>query len=116
MELIRAILLEIERLPDDRGNNIHIEGHPDEEVAYHIGLLHHAGLIEAINVSSTTSNRWLAKSLTWDGHEFLDAARSETVWVKAKDLALKATGALTVESVKAALPEVIKRLIADYFS
>jgi len=53
---------------------------------------------------------WKPKRLTYSGHEFLDAARSDTVWNKAKDMVRKATGTITLEAVKVALPEAVKRM------
>ena len=54
---------------------------------------------------------WKPKRLTYSGHEFLDAARGDTVWHKAKALTLKSTGTLTLEGLKIALPHVVKALI-----
>ena len=48
-------------------------------------------MIEAIDRSGGARFCWEAKSLTWDGHEFLDSARNETLWRKAKE-ELKKTG------------------------
>ena len=49
--------------------------------------------------------------LSYDGHQFLDAARSDTVWQKAKSWTQKTTGTLTLEGLKLALPHVVKALI-----
>jgi hypothetical protein len=43
---------------------------------------------------------WRPKRLTYSGHKFLDAARSDTVWHKAKAVTLKSTGTLTLEGLK----------------
>jgi hypothetical protein len=53
--------------------------------------------------------------LTHSGHEFLDAARSETVWKNAKTAVVKRTGVLTLEGLKVALPKVVKNLIGREF-
>jgi hypothetical protein len=45
-------------------------------------LLKEAGLIDAIDVSKG-ANDWKPKRLTWEGHEFLDAARDNKRWEKA---------------------------------
>ena len=44
-----------------------------------------------------------AISLTWQGHEFLDAARNDTIWRKAKKKVLETTGGLAFDVLKAAL-------------
>ncbi len=45
---------------------------------------------------------------TYAGYEFLDAARNDTLWAKAKEIVIKKTGTLTVEGVKIALSTLIK--------
>ena len=55
---------------------------------------------------------WKPQRLTYSGHQFLDAARSDTVWQKAKSLTVKTTGTLTLEGLKFALPMILKSLIA----
>jgi hypothetical protein len=112
MDLIRAILLEIEKLPDDlESHNIEMENATPEEVTYHVRLLAQAGLIEAEDFSTFAGTRWQPRGLTWNGHEFLDAARSDTVWRKAKEIVIAGTGTLTLEALKIALPHAIRSLI-----
>jgi len=112
MDLIRAILIEVEKFPLDPGfHDISIEGHTEEEITYHVQLAHEAGLIEAIDLTSHNGVCWKAKRLTYQGHEFLDAARSDTVWDKAKKMLLSATGTITLEGLKAALPQIVRKLV-----
>ena len=86
MDLARAILFEIEKVPYDMDTHeINIDGYSKTEVNYHIILLNEAGLIEALDYSSFNCSEWQPKRLTWKGHEFLDASRNETIWNKAKD-------------------------------
>lgn len=85
MPLIREILRAVEA----RENLIEpfrpeIEGFTDDEVSYHIMLLCQAGLVSAMESRELGRfSKWRAVNLTWAGHEFLDAARSDTVWQKA---------------------------------
>ncbi len=88
MDLVRAILIEMEKwTPGQDGGEIEVQGRTPEEITYHLGLMHEAGLIKAINASSHDGEAWLPLKILWDGHEFLDAARSDTVWAKAKQRA-----------------------------
>jgi hypothetical protein len=90
MELCRELLLKVEELPfDGRFHDVAVEGRSDEEITYHIMLLDEAGLIEAEDLSTLSSICWKPKRLTYSGHEFLDGARSDTVWQKAKAWTLK---------------------------
>lgn len=112
MELVRAILIELEKCPYQGGfHDIHVQGYTDDEISYHVQLMDEAGLIEAIDCSSSDGRCWKPKRLTYEGHEFLDAARSDTVWAKAKDKVLSTTGTLTLEALKAALPTVLRQVI-----
>ena len=38
--------------------------------------------------------------MTWSGHDFLDAARDETLWKKAKHTVMKPAASFTFEIVK----------------
>jgi len=42
--------------------------------------------------------------LTWSGHEFLDLARKDTTWKKAKNLAKEMPGGLSIDALKTAVP------------
>lgn len=115
MDLARKILFEIEKCEDPWGpNKVQIEGYDDQDVSYHIKLLNQAGLIEAQDVSSTGPGgfSWWAGSLTWEGHEFIEAARDENRWAKTKKFVLEKGGGLAFEAVKFALIEGIKRQLS----
>lgn len=88
MDLIRQILLKLEEAPYTGGwANLEIEKGLDDDVyAYHVQLLHEAGLIEAQDLSTLHGVAWKPKRLTWEGHEFLEAAREPSRWEKAKDV------------------------------
>jgi hypothetical protein len=112
MDLVREVLLRIEELPfDGRFHDIAVDVQTEEEVNYHVMLLHEAGFIEAMDLSSLSGICWKPTRLTYSGHEFLDAARSDTIWQEAKAWTLKSTGTLTLEGLKLALPHVVKALI-----
>ena len=116
MELVRDLLLKIEQLPFDGAfHDVDVEGRSPDEISYHIMLLHEAGFIEAADLTTLGGVCWKPLRLTYSGHEFLDAARNDTVWTKAKIAVLKSTGVVTLEGLKVALPLVVKSLIAGHF-
>jgi hypothetical protein len=95
LDLIRLILLDTEKNDQPlRSIRIAAEGFSDQEVSYHVKLLHEAGYIHAQNMSHMRGIAWYPKSLTWAGYEYLDAVRNGTVWnqvkAKLKDQALEA--------------------------
>ncbi len=116
MNLIRRLLLSIEA----EASTIYrfdMDGVDDVEKWYHVSLLTEAGFIKGVTV------RWAADgtgpsinlaglvALTWEGHEFLDAIRDETVWEKTKEKA-RASGldmqSLTFDLIKSLGMSIIK--------
>jgi hypothetical protein len=111
MDLVRQILRIMEdRAWSDRGP-IHAEGRSEEEIAYHVKLLHEAGLIEAIDASTRSGLRWVAISLTWDGHEFLDAARDDDRWNRTKTLVKEKAGSVGFEVIRQVLVALAKQAV-----
>lgn len=110
MDLIRLILLEVEKAPFDGGcHEVEIPDRAGEEISYHILLLQEAGLIEAIDLSSSDGVCWVPKRLTYEGDEFLDSARNDTLWAKAKETMIKGAGTLTLEGMKNLLAAIIRQ-------
>lgn len=112
MDLVRAILIEMEKWPaGQRHGEIILDGRSDEEVTAHLGMMVEAGLIEAIDASSNDGEAWIPQRITWEGYEFLDSARSDTIWSIAKQQAISTAGALTFESMKVALKWAVGQAI-----
>lgn len=104
MDLVREILLAVEKNEKDPLGWIDLEL-PDrsrKEVAYHVMLLHQAGLITAKDLCTMGADGfdWRPKSLTWQGHEFLEAARNDTIWRKAVAKMVEVTGGVSLDVLK----------------
>jgi hypothetical protein len=111
MDLARRILLDLEESPDADGAGgmgIEIEGRTEQEISYHVALLHEAGLLHAIDGSADDEICWMPVRLTWDGHEFLDASREPGRWEKAKRTVLEKTGGLSFEAIKQVLFQLLR--------
>jgi hypothetical protein len=95
MDLIRKMLLVVEKHPSGFAPDIEIDGYTQEQIGYHATLLGEAGLAEIINQTTMGDKTPHSKviRLTWAGHEFLDAARDNTTWNQAKDKISKIGGA-----------------------
>lgn len=118
MDLCREILKAIEdseKVPLG-WINIDIPGHPKESVSYHVMQLEMAGLITAKNLSNMSGFSYAPISLTWTGHEFLDAARNDTIWNQAKDLVIRNAGGLSFELLKVTLTDLGKRALLSAIS
>ena len=107
LELIRLILLEIEKQPYDQGPiEAEIPGYTSAQISYHVLLLKDAGLIEAIDFSTFAGSDWKPTRLTWQGHEFLDASRDEGRWQKALSIMKEKAGGIAFD--------VLKELLLQY--
>ncbi len=115
MDLARKILLKIEELPSyDKPVNIEIEGYAEEDIQHHLELLHEAKLIEVPD--DGTATLWTKVNLTptrltWPGHEFLDVARNDTNWQKAKKFVTDKGGSLTFDVIKAVLAQLARQAV-----
>ena len=112
VDLARKILFDVEECGDTDSSGyltLEFDGHSEKEVLYHIGLLSEAGLIETQEVSLPSGLKTGRARQTWAGHEFLDAAREETRWQKAKHLVIDKTGGLSFEVLK----QVLSKLALD---
>lgn len=89
MELVIKILKEVEEKDSIEPFNLRMsdEGYDDDLVMYHLILMSEAGLIETFELTTLGGSNVMVKRLTWEGHEFLDAARNDSVLSKAKEIA-----------------------------
>lgn len=99
--LVREILIELEkRTFGQEYSKLVIEGHNSEEIMYHVKLLYKANLIHTMDMSGSNDMNFLPGSLTWDGHEYLELARNETRWNKAKDIMKNQVGGFVFDILK----------------
>ncbi|MFD2514524.1 DUF2513 domain-containing protein [Pontibacter locisalis] len=111
IDLIRKILLEVE-MQDTLSENLslEIEGASKKEISYHVKLLAQAGYLEANNNSTRDSpDEWNPICLTWQGHEFLDAARDNTIWNKTKVRIGEKLPSITFDVLKSMLIVTLKQ-------
>ena len=115
IDLIRKLLLYLEEKPDDKViEELEIEGFSNKEVQYHFILMDQAGFVRCERSVSSTSDRVICVypfSLTWQGHEFLEASRNDTFWNKAKELIKSKSGALPIDVLKALLISMAKESV-----
>lgn len=104
MDLIRLLLVQVEDVekPD-------LSDYTEDQQNYHKALLVEAGLVHG--AISGSDNDQIPRAFmfrpTWEGHEFLDAARNEGVWKKVREATLK-YGPLTLPLVKAIMTKYAK--------
>jgi len=111
MDLVRALLMTVESYPTGFApDNIEVSGYTQEQIAYHAYLLNEAGLVHAIDVTTMGAQSPEARivRLTWEGHEFLDAAREPSRWEQTKDL-INNIGGASIPVWMALLTEFAKK-------
>lgn len=111
LNLIRKILLAIEEAPTGWApDDLEFEGYTAAQVAYHSYLLIDAGLARGEDVSGSGSDgpEGLISNLTWEGHEFAEAARDEGRWRKVMGTVAAKGGSVTLDVLKALLISAMK--------
>ena len=105
MDLIRAILIEVEKLPPlERWAARPLDGYGEKEVIAHVQLAYDAGLVDARFVPGAAA---MILRITNDGYDFLEASKQPTLWQRAK-LQLISNGLpLTVTAIKSVLQTLI---------
>lgn len=88
LDLIKEILIEVEKLDVGIPKTIKIEGRDPIVVSRHIEMLYDDGLIEGVPSSSLASavKDVMVKDMSLKGHGFLAAMREETIWGQIKSV------------------------------
>ena len=114
MDLCRKILFAIEeQYVDTALHNLQIPEYTMEQVAYHCKILKEAGLItnyKALFASNHIVDFGVG-SLTWEGHDFLDKIREDTIWNKTKGLIKNKALPMTLDVVKEIASAVISEMM-----
>jgi hypothetical protein len=107
MNLIRLQLLETE----GEEPKLDLSAYTEEKLVYHSALLIEAGLVhgEVILDGNGQPVGTVTLRLTWAGHEFLDAARNDTIWHKASDRIKKSGVDVTISILKEILNQLLKQ-------
>ena len=103
MDLVRLLLLQIEKeYVSTAIINLKVDGYSMEEVGYHCSILEEAGLISsyAPRYASDSLYFFTVGHLTWEGHDFLDKIRDDSMWGKVKTIAKKKGIPLFIDTIK----------------
>ena len=100
MDLIRQIAFAIENASDDLDSPfLVIDGYTPQQIAYHCDLMHESDLFQGFSTSHLSSPfaEFQIQRLTSKGHDFIDAARSDTIWKKTTTAIAKAVGGASID-------------------
>lgn len=111
MDLVRDLLFQIERGPPEQ-SSMDLdppEGSSPEEVTHHIEILRESRLVNFTSQSKGTNGSIFTElSLTWEGHEFLDSIRSNSVWNTVKSRLKHLGGSSTLGIIKELAVQIAK--------
>ena len=112
MDLIRKQLLMIES-SDSRHMTFNDCGDQSLEFYYNLDLLISAGIVKGkMNYLNRGRAYPVVSGLTWEGHEFLDAVRSESIWAKTKEhIKAKGLQSVPIELVMSTAIKIAKDLL-----
>ena len=113
MELVRKILFKIEeQYISTVIIDLKIEGYAKEQVAYHCSIMCDAGLILSYKpvYAGNQLFGFTVGRLTWEGHDFLDKIRSDTVWNKVKSTIKKRGLPMILDTIKTIATTIISAM------
>ena len=110
LDLIRTLLIQIEDREEYENplssHDINIEGYSIDQINYHLDLLNDAGMIEGWSDPDSSGTTWFVQRLTWNAHEFLDAARNDNIWKKTKEKIKQIGSSVSFD--------IVKQIAVDY--
>ncbi len=100
MNIVRQLLLALEKAEPLNQLNLEMP-----IILQHLDLMIDAGLIDGKPLRNGGSNLVSVsiRKITWQGYDFLEAARNEGRWQKAERTILEKGGALTIDVLKTVL-------------
>lgn len=112
-DLARKIMFAIEDTPANQTpGDVVIEGRTEDEIIEHLALLIDAGYLDGKTHRSGMGSQRLytvfITGITWEGHEFIAAARSEGLWNQAKEKFTSTGTAISLSLIKGLLIEMGK--------
>lgn len=117
-DLVRNILIQIEDQPPGpqplnavKWYQVKVDDRSKEEISEHVRLMEEAGFIEALKIPEQEGMFWYPIRMTWHGHDYLASVRGDTVYAKTKEIASKAFGTVTMETIKVAVPLALQALL-----
>lgn len=103
MDLVREILLQIEKqYISTTIYDLEIQGYDMPTVAYHCKILYDAGLISDYKAQYADGDIYYFEvgALTWEGNDYLDKIRDNSIWRKTKDTITQRGLPLALDTIK----------------
>ena len=112
MNLVRQILLCVEDSDQDVIHGLDIDNFTESEIGYNVELLINAGILSGFESQAFGRRKaYYIQGITWQGHDFLDAIRADSIWDKVNK-AVSDKG-LNLNELSF---EIVKKLAIDFLS
>ncbi|MGH7498119.1 MAG: DUF2513 domain-containing protein [Gemmatimonadales bacterium] len=115
MDLVRKILLHVEASGEEDLQNrmLELEGYSQPLIARHVEIMDEAGLVDAhvLRADGVPAYAACVFRLKWEGHDFLEATRNETIWAKTKQFVVEKGGGASIEIIK----RIALKVAVDHF-
>lgn len=115
MDVVRHILMRIEELTPGSVQEAQLltDEWDADTISYHAALMIEAGLLEGTPIETFGSHyaRVIITGITWEGHDFLEAIRDESVWNKTKSKVVETAGTVSLEVLKAVAVSVARSML-----
>ena len=124
LDLFRTILLEIEKMPAGEdwilnrdSSNLYTNDSEEKNILEHLILMQDAHLItKAVSKGGDGFYELCPCNLTNEGHDFLDAVRSSSVWEKIKATVLDKGISCSIEAITILAKKLAKEHLAELFN
>lgn len=119
MDLCRLILFKIEdEYKSTALSHLQIDGYDIEIIVYHCDLLFEAGLIKSYKPTYASDKIYFFSvgALTWEGHDFLDKIRENTMWNRTKNRIKENALPMTLEVIKTIATSLINDQLSVYLN
>lgn len=115
MHLVRKILLFTEGLPPGNGSvRLPFSEYSNDQLEYHAMMLVERGLLKrrgGVHLDADDVGVY-PDALTFEGHDFLDTVRNDTVWRKTMDKVGSTVGSASLDIIKAIAEGYAKQLLS----
>ena len=114
LDLVRQLMLQIEALPAAPPVQYRMSEIEDPVLLAHLEMLIEAGLVNGrISRSQGARGDVISVSgLTWQGYEWIEMVRSQSLWNEVKSAVLDGGGVLTFELTKAVALKIFRERLA----
>jgi hypothetical protein len=110
MDLLREILLQIEKIPSDQmWESGPLLGYKEDDVVAHVRLADDDGLLLASYCSGPHAT---VRRLTNSGYDFLEASKQQALWEQAKHQLVAQGLPITLATIKTVLQALIQHQLA----